>query len=405
MVAETVQLPSTYGRYQIHSELGRGAMGVVYKARDPQIDRWVALKVLNRRRTISNRSRASLLKEARAIGRLSHPNIVTVFDVGQDHGTVFLAEEYVDGHSLYLALKNGAQAPMTVVAMGLQLGQALAYAHGAGIVHRDIKSHNIICQSDNRVKLTDFGIARIEGAQAGEATHPGKILGTPAYMAPELLSGAAADPRSDIFSLGVVLYEAATGRRPFQGESLAAIFGAIREQEPQPPGEINDQVPADLSAIIMACLAKVPTERLQNGEALVQALRGCLPDAYTRQPSPASPASPGDRRRWWLPLIFVILAAMAGTALWILPRLFGETRTTPEAQLVRIDVGIDSDPPGAKVFIDGQLKGQTPIVVRLSEDEYRLRLEADGFYVHESILQVDGESVIPTVVKLKPLIF
>ena len=155
-----------------------------------------------------------------------------------------MAEEFVEGHSLHQYLKRGALDTAAVISLGLQLAQALAYAHGMGIVHRDIKSYNIICQPDGRVKLTDFGIARIEDATGSDATRPGQIVGTPAYMAPELLSGAVADARSDLFSLGVVLYVAATGQRPFQGDSMVAVFGAIRDQIPPSPHQVNPHVPA-----------------------------------------------------------------------------------------------------------------------------------------------------------------
>jgi serine/threonine protein kinase len=404
MVAETTPSPRTYGRYRIQAELGRGAMGVVYKAYDPQIERPVALKVLRRGRTASERSRQRLLKEARAIGRLSHPNIVTVFDAGQDHGTVFLAEEFVDGHSLHLHLKRGVLEPAAVVSMGLQLAQALAYAHGQGIVHRDIKSYNIICQPDGRIKLTDFGIARIESTNGEEVTRPGQIMGTPAYMAPELLSGALADARSDLFSLGVVLYEAATGRRPFQGASVAAVFGAIRNNAPPAPHQVNPRVPVQLSSVIMACLAKRPADRLQSGDDLVAALRRCLPQAVVGPPGSAARTGKGRRRRGLLALILSALTLIIGISLWAL-MVNREATTSQGTAAAPVEIEIRSNPPGASVYIDGALKGRTPLVLRLSEDEYRLRLEANGYYDFDSSLVVDRIRNTPLEIRLKPLIF
>jgi serine/threonine protein kinase len=401
MVAETASLPSTYGRYRIQSELGRGAMGVVYKAHDPQIDRWVALKVLRKGRTRGEEARTRFLKEAHAIGRLSHPNIVTIFDVGQDHEAIFLAEEFVDGQSLHLHLKKGVLTPTAVVSMGIQLAQALAYAHGEGIIHRDIKSYNIICQPDGRFKLTDFGIARIEDAEGGEVTHPGQVVGTPAYMAPELLGGAVADARSDLFSLGVVLYEAATGQRPFQGQSLAAVFGAIQEKEPPAPHLGNPQVPVNLSTIIMRCLEKQPTKRLQSGTDLVNALRTCLSTTYAVQGAPAS----GRRRPWLVPLMAALTALILALCLWVFIWGKGAGPATTPASAARVEVEIRSEPVGAAVFIDGELKGRTPLTLRLAEDQYRLQLEAPGCFDHQSILTVDGQHPQPISIKLKALIF
>lgn len=410
MDADTATLPRRYGRYQIEMELGRGAMGVVYKAHDPQIDRRVALKVLRRRRTSSERHRQRLLKEAHAIGRLSHPNIVTVFDVGQDHGTVFLAEEYVEGHTLHRQLTDGPLAPATVISLGIQLAQALAYAHNEGIVHRDIKSHNIICQPDGRVKLTDFGIARIEDAHVSEETRPGQIMGTPAFMAPELLSGATADARSDLFSLGVVLYEAATGERPFRGDSVPAIFAAIRETEPPPPHEVNTRMLPQLSEAIMTCLAKQPQDRHQSGDALVAVLRTCLTVLYTGHTGITAP--PQHKPRHWLVVLALLsLGLIVGMASWAVMRHKGVLSAvsreifSKEATVVETAVGIRSEPPGALVIINGQPKGRTPLTLHLIADDYRLRLEATGYYTYDAVLTVDGTRTQPVKVILKPLIF
>jgi serine/threonine protein kinase len=408
MKAESKTFPPSFGRYQILSELGRGAMGVVYKAHDPQIDRLVALKVLRKGRTISERARNRLLKEAQAIGRLSHPNIVTVFDAGQDHGTVFLAEEFVDGDSLHHYLQHSALEPAAVISMGLQLAQALAYAHAQGIVHRDIKSYNIICQPDGRVKLTDFGIARIEDTKGGDATRPGQIMGTPAYMAPELLSGAVADARSDLFSLGVVMYEAATGRRPFQGDTLVAVFGAIRESVPPLPHQLNPHLPVHLSTAIMACLAKDPAQRLQSGDELVEALRKCLPETYTGLAGSVTPAAapPNVRRRWLLPLCLVALALVLGLGYTLWTLVGSQERATSQGSpRARLALEIKSVPAGARVFIDGVLKGPTPLLLSLPEDRFRLRLEAEGYYDYDSDLVVDDTIPKSLMIKLKPLIF
>jgi serine/threonine protein kinase len=173
-----------YGRYRIVKELGKGNMGVVYQAHDPQIDRMVALKVLRADRVASEDFVARFLKEARAIGRLSHPRIVTVYDVGEDHGSIYIAMEYLKGEPLNEILQKGRLSSEQAVDIVIQVAQALDYAHKEGIVHRDIKPSNIILTPDHKVKLTDFGIARIEDSTAGYQTQAGEILGTPIYMSP-----------------------------------------------------------------------------------------------------------------------------------------------------------------------------------------------------------------------------
>jgi serine/threonine protein kinase len=195
-----------YGRYQIVSEVGKGSMGVVYKAHDPQIDRPLALKVLRPDRITSEEFVRRFLKEAQAIGRLSHANIVTVYDVGQDHGTIFIAMELLTGKTLKDAMAERKLTAQEIIHIGVQVAEALDYAHRKGIVHRDIKPSNIILTSDGPTKLTDFGIARIEDPAAHQQTQAGEILGTPVYMSPEQVMGRPVDGRSDLYSLGVILY-------------------------------------------------------------------------------------------------------------------------------------------------------------------------------------------------------
>ena len=204
-----------YGRYEIVKELGRGTMGVVYQAHDPQIDRMVALKVLRPDRVVSQDFVLRFLREAKAIGRISHANIVTVYDVGQDHGTIYIAMEFLEGRPLNEVIKGRTLPASEAVEMCAQVAEALGYAHSRGITHRDIKPSNIILTPDNRIKLTDFGIARIEDPEAAQQTQAGDILGTPVYMAPEQVMGQKADGRTDLYALGVIAYEMVTGKRPF----------------------------------------------------------------------------------------------------------------------------------------------------------------------------------------------
>ncbi len=262
------------GRYEIIKELGRGAMGLVYQAHDPEIDRLLALKVLREDRLTSAAFVQRFLKEARAIGRLSHPRIVTVYDVGQDHGTIYIAMELLQGEPLNALMEREKFSPEEITNLGIQVAETLAYAHQKGIVHRDIKPSNILVQPDRQIKITDFGIAHLEDPEASIQTQAGEILGTPAYMSPEQVMGQPADGRSDLFSLGIILYELSTGKRPFGGPNLAAIFQSISRDNPPSPTELNPAIPKTLSDVIMRCLEKNPASRYFTGKELAEALQG-----------------------------------------------------------------------------------------------------------------------------------
>ena len=290
-----------YGRYEIVKELGRGTMGVVYQAHDPQIDRMVALKVLRPDRVVSQDFVLRFLREAKAIGRISHPNIVTVYDVGQDHGTIYIAMEFLEGRPLNDVIKGRAVPVDEAVALCVQVAEALAYAHGKGITHRDIKPSNIILTPDGQIKLTDFGIARIDDPDAAQQTQAGDILGTPVYMAPEQVMGQRADGRTDLYALGVILYEMVVGKRPFGGGNIAAIFRAITHDPPQDPMKSATFANRDLAALILKSLSKNPADRFQSGEAMAQALKKCVDAALYPFPDAtiADEKKGGSRILFW----------------------------------------------------------------------------------------------------------
>jgi serine/threonine protein kinase len=265
------------GRYEVMSELGKGAMGVVYLARDPVIGRLVALKTIRpspagQDDSESREFRERFLREAQTAGVLSHPNIVTIHDVGEDPDTrtSFIAMEYIEGKNLKTLLLEKTPFSFDQVAdiVG-QVAEALDYAHRKGIIHRDIKPANIVITTDGKVKITDFGIAKVASSNL---TTTGQFLGTPNYMSPEQVSGAPVDGRSDIFSLGVVLYELLTRRKPFQGENLTTISYKIVHEPFVPPAEIQQGIPPEFNGIVAKAMAKDPWNRYQRGKDFALAL-------------------------------------------------------------------------------------------------------------------------------------
>ncbi len=324
-----------YGRYQIVKELGKGSMGVVYEAYDPLFDRRVALKVLRPDRVSSSAFAQRFLKEAKAVGRLYHSNIVVAHDKGEDHGTVYLSMEYIEGKPLNEVLQTEKLTLEESLKIGIQIADALGYAHSKGIVHRDIKPSNIIVQPDGNIKITDFGIARIEDPLATQQTQAGEILGTPAYMAPEQVLGRSVDGRSDLFSLGVILYELATRQRPFSGESLATIFHSITHEDPRNPEDLNPGLPRDLSAVILKCLSKEPEQRYSSCHELSEALRNCLRERDADTVTIPSAAAEPRRDAHFLPMILLTLIFVAGLSAGAVYLMRGPSRESTLTQAPR----------------------------------------------------------------------
>src|SRR5579863_4664953 len=281
------------GRYEISGELGRGAMGVVYRATDPVIGRTVAVKTLQLSAEGTGLTREELLArfqtEARAAGLLTHPNIVVIFDAGAEDDVFFITMELVEGKSLQSLLDSGQMFPLPrVLRIMEQACSALQFAHERNIVHRDIKPANLMLTPDDTVKVTDFGTAKI--LQFGTVQQTAHVMGTPSYMSPEQVKGRAVDGRTDIFSLGVMFYEMITGEKPFPGESITTVIYKIVNEEPVPPRTIDPTIHPGISAAVLRALAKEPEDRYQSCHEFLEDLRNYRNLANEANPRAAVPS-------------------------------------------------------------------------------------------------------------------
>lgn len=266
----------TLGRYEIVAELGKGAMGTVYRALDPLLNRTVALKTINMSADRGEMAdyEARFYQEAKAAGGLNHPNIVTIYDIGKSGDVAYLAMELLEGKELRTLMTPGTALPAAdAIDIAIQIAEGLAYAHQYGVVHRDIKPANIMIVRDGQVKITDFGIAHMRSAEV--RTQTGIVLGSPKYMSPEQVLGKRAEPGSDIFALGVIIYEMLTGVGPFSGVDINAIMFQIVNFAPPAPSSVNRDAPAMLDFIVAKALAKTLDERYPNAKQLADDLREC----------------------------------------------------------------------------------------------------------------------------------
>jgi len=266
--------PRTLGRYELLAELGKGSMGVVYRANDPLLDRLVAIKTVNM--SLDPQEMAEyegrFYQEAKAAGSLNHPNIVTIYDIGKSGNIAYMAMEFLQGEELRSSMSTGQPlAAARAVEIAAQVAEGLAYAHRHGVVHRDVKPANIMLAVTGLAKITDFGIARMRSAEV--KTQTGIVLGSPRYMSPEQVAGKRAEPRSDLFSLGVILYEMLTGKPPFTGEDVTSVMFQIMNLVPPPPSSINARVPEILDFIVAKAIAKSPDDRYLNADEFAQDLR------------------------------------------------------------------------------------------------------------------------------------
>ena len=343
------------GNYRVLSVLGRGGMGVVFRARDPQLNRVVALKVMRPEIARNPQAAERFLREARAAATVKHDHIITIFQVGKEGGVPFIALEFLKGEGLDERMNRERILPhMEVSRIGHQTALGLAAAHAEGLIHRDIKPANIWLEAPSgRVKILDFGLART-GQDNVNLTGSGTVVGTPAYMSPEQANGDPVDHRSDLFSLGVMLYRMATGEAPFRGEATLAILTQLAIHVPPPPRSLNSAVPQSLSDLIMRLLEKKPDNRVQSAQDLarqlapppastVQIIVEALPDEDDRStfafeesgteimplPKAAEPSQPvkqkptGRRKvNWLVPALSLLGVLMIGLLSWQLWKKF-----------------------------------------------------------------------------------
>jgi eukaryotic-like serine/threonine-protein kinase len=357
----------TLSRYRILETLGAGGMGVVYRAHDPTLDRDVALKVLQPQVLASEAGRKRFVAEALALSRLNHPHVCTVYEIGESDGQTFIAMEYVKGRTLSSLIPAGGLPVETLLRYGAQISDALAHAHEHGIVHRDLKSANVMVTSEGVVKVLDFGLARrlhtADDAAAltrSDVTAADTMLGTPAYMAPEVLLGSPADVRADVWGLGVILHETAVGSRPFAGTTTAGLTSAILKE---PPGPLPPRVPPGLQAVIQRCLAKEPGQRYQA----IGEVRAAL-DALATQTSAIFQARV-RASRWSRGWMFGSAAAIAGLAI-TLAVTFGLRRMQPSPGEIRSIAVLPlenlSGDPEQEYFADGMTEQLTADLAGLS---------------------------------------
>lgn len=398
------------GRYKIIRELGRGAMGIVYQGYDPKIDRVVALKTIRKDRLAESKDGQDLAArfqdEIRAAGKLVHPNIIIVYDTGEDEEAAYVAMEYVEGDTLENLIQRGMRfSREQVIDILGQICEGLEYTHRRGIVHRDLKPSNIMLVKGKKVKITDFGISKAVGASSSLLTHTGILLGTPSYMSPEQITGKEIDGRSDIFSLGIIFYQLLTGEKPFAGDNISTLLFNIVNKDPAPPSEVDPKVPSIYDEVVAKALAKDPAKRYRRASDFLQDLKkafrsGEMTEAWSAEATLTAPRGIVDEiypKRSRLGLLAVLTGLFVVLSLggyWLLyqrksgppvkegvskgtlvgrktPSVDGEQGKPATGEVRRPEtvravgsIVVRSHPPDAEVFLNGERQEEpTPTVI------------------------------------------
>jgi serine/threonine-protein kinase len=391
------------GRYRVIKRLGSGGMADVYLVEDQQLGRRVALKLLYRHLAEDVQFVERFRREASSAAGLQHPNIVSIFDRGEWNGTYYIAMEYVEGHTLKEVIRERGPAPPEAASdILLQVLRAARFAHQRGVVHRDLKPQNVLIDLDGRVQVADFGIAR---AGASDMTETGSIMGTAQYLSPEQAQGRPVDARSDLYSIGIILYELLTGRVPFDGESAVSVALKQVSEAPIPPRELDPTIPPALEGVVLRALEKDPARRFQNADEFIEALHAARmsPDAVVvEEAAPIEEILEEDDRqgsRWWLWLLILLAVAAIALGAYLLlkpkqvdvPNVIGRTSSTASQILqnqgfeVQIDPAVNADVPRDQVFAQDPRPGQTA-------DE--------GSTVHLRVSSGPGQAAVPSVVGL-----
>jgi serine/threonine protein kinase len=391
------------GPYEILSPLGAGGMGEVYRARDTRLNREVAIKVLPEKLAADSAALARFEREAKAVAALSHPNILGIYDLGSGDGITYAAMELLRGETLRERLEEGSVPQRKALEYGLQIAHGLAAAHEKGIVHRDLKPENIFVTSEGRVKILDFGLAKVSSLQPDEtrsptvaATEPGTVMGTVGYMSPEQVRGRPADHRSDIFSFGAILYEMLSGERAFRGESAAETMAAIAQKDPRELTESGVRFPSSIERILRHCLEKRPEERFDTAHDLAFALETAIgsPSATT-QVAPAIAA----KRPWLTPALGALaLLAALGAGLLLGGRLRAPTGSPQVTRLARLTHTGRSEwpswsPDGSLLAYASDRSGNFEISVRRGEGGQDVSVTNDPAQDVQPAFSPDGNTI------------
>jgi len=401
-----IQPGTTLGPYEIISLIGAGGMGEVYGARDPRLNREVAIKVLPADRVADDDRRRRFVQEAHAASALNHPHIVTIHEIESANGNDFIVMEYVRGKSLDALIPRHGMRLGEVLRIAIPVADALAAAHARGIIHRDLKPANVMVGADGAVKVLDFGLAKLIGREdedEAELTHtadvalsaPGTIAGTAAYMSPEQATGVKVDARSDIFSFGAMLYEMVTGVRAFAGTSTADTLSAVLRAQPTAPTAMVAGVPADLEKVILRCLRKDPARRFQHFDDVKVALQEVKEESES-----GSTAAPRDRPRWtkrWIVSLAAVTVAVAFLAAWLLrsPKVLAPVSVVPLTALAGSEDDPTFSPDGEQVVFawDGEKQDNFDIYVTLIGSSEVRRLTTDPLTEWAPSWSPDGRQI------------